>query len=230
MQNNITIKDYTMFQKTAFIMGLLASIASYADVYVNAQLEIIRYAQKTHITFNTMVPTAHYDELTTFIDETGYRLSIRVLEIADNGPIIEFIVKDTNDTLMLNPTLCCTWNTPASASIVTKDLDEAAQLSLSVCVNQTPPFKEHTIDRNDYNAIKNAVFAKKGSDYAASFDELYPIPNDASVIALSKEFDANSLNLWLETYPPQSTAYINGKRFHINGAIAIILYYLPYND
>jgi hypothetical protein len=100
---------------------------------------------------------------------------------------------------------------------------------LAICfftsfTSQIQGAKEYTIDLSDYNEIKSAVFAKKGPAYASLFDELYPTPSDSSVIALSKEFDADSLGIWFESYPPQSFAYINGKKFHINGEIAIILY------
>src|ERR1700722_15373378 len=75
------------------------------------------------------------------------------------------------------------------------------------------------IELDAYNAIKTAVFAKKGIEYAAQFDALYPEPSEAGVIALSQEFDAGSCAVWYETYPPQSTAYINGEAFHITGKI-----------
>jgi hypothetical protein len=80
------------------------------------------------------------------------------------------------------------------------------------------------IDHDDYNSLKTAVFAKKGEAYTTSFNQLYPKSSKESVIALSKEFDAGSCQTWLESYPPQSYAYINGQEFGIHGAIAIIIY------
>jgi hypothetical protein len=80
------------------------------------------------------------------------------------------------------------------------------------------------IDQKAYNAIKMAVFTKKGEDYAASFNQQYPQASQESVIALSKEFDAGSCQGWQECYPPKSDAYINGQEFGIRGKIAVIIY------
>ncbi len=99
---------------------------------------------------------------------------------------------------------------------------------MTACTSYVYSSNYTEIELESYNAIKIAVLAKKGSEYATQFEFLYPQPSPASVVALSQEFDEGSCIKWLESYPPQSTAYINGVAFPIRGAIANILYYAPY--
>lgn len=81
------------------------------------------------------------------------------------------------------------------------------------------------IHQREYDGIKNAVFAKKGKGYAELFDIVYrDNASEASIIALSKEFDEGSCRSWEEWYPPRSLAFINGQKFWIDGKIGAIIY------
>jgi hypothetical protein len=80
------------------------------------------------------------------------------------------------------------------------------------------------IDSKSWDKIKTAVFVKKGQAFAKQFNQKYAEPCKEGILDLAKEFDSGSCTMWLESNPPTSKAFINGKKFKIEGAIADILY------
>ncbi len=79
-----------------------------------------------------------------------------------------------------------------------------------------------TIRLNDWETVKETVFAKMGSDFKQEFNKKYPTPSDDGVRALADQFDECdacgkkvTYTTWLKTFPMQLPLLIGGKRYYL---------------
>lgn len=97
----------------------------------------------------------------------------------------------------------------------------AASSSSSSSVYHLEPIDE-SIDNNDFAILRDAVFAKKGEEYAQGFNDRYKAPCPEAVHELANQIDLCSP--WMECYPPRATATVGSQKVYLDGGMGILIY------
>jgi hypothetical protein len=88
----------------------------------------------------------------------------------------------------------------------------------------------YAIQKNEWEMIKEAVFAKMGDNFKQQFNKKYPMPSDDGVRALADQFDEcdpygekYKYNIWIDTYPAKLPIWIDRKCYYVVRYMADII-------
>ena len=104
----------------------------------------------------------------------------------------------------------------------------ASLLSSNIHANATTQCSEvegkHEIscEEQDYQKVKEAVFAKVGPDFAQSFNEKYPNWCLEGLGKLTQHIDEIPSSM-MKTNPPQMTVTIGAYRIHLHSCVVNII-------